>query len=135
MSTAIKHFRKEGHTVVIEIPSKELLMELIETPNNVIDLSFGMTFLHGDDQYNYKLGRTLASSRMKTQPFIFDKLEMRDSYRAIVSFRTDKIHPHHNKSRYSLLVAFSYIKNNPKVRLEYAEIEVVRGKKNGKQGV
>lgn len=122
MRIATKHFVKDKLTIAIQVPTRDNIIELIEGAYSNALLNLGTAFTHSKEQYEYKLGRKVASGRIKSHDFFFDGLEMREKSRCVVSFVTFIEHPHPNRDAYRIRVGFSFIRGNPRVRLEYAEI-------------
>lgn len=58
-------------TIVIKIPSKQQLLDLITTSRRSIILSTGHAFCHQKDNYNKKIGRKLAFERLIDQTYDF----------------------------------------------------------------
>lgn len=70
-------FSNEG-TLAIELPGKELLLELFKTHSTSTIMSFGYSIVSKKDHFNKKTGRTVAEKRMSPQVVSFTGVRRRN---------------------------------------------------------
>lgn len=66
---AISHQQDRKKTIVIEVPSKERLVNLVAGKNRNIVLSTGIALCHPKDNYTKKVGREVAFQRIYGQTY------------------------------------------------------------------
>lgn len=75
-------------TIALEIPTKETLMKILTFNGIDLELNFGISKLHPNDQYCKKVGREVASSKMKPTLFYLKYIDIKDPESYSFAFST-----------------------------------------------
>lgn len=126
----IKHVNAEPTftrgTIVVDIPSKERLLEMFTNQEMFTYLAAGASFLHPKDQFNKKIGTARAESYALAEDpkyCLLKRIEPREE-RWVYHFVTTVPDARPNMPMYIMIeFGVSIAKDSPNSRLEYAAFQ------------
>lgn len=92
MTIQIKHQnsldKNSRATLVIGIPAKEKLLDMLEMGNEVLKVNLGVALVSPKDEYNKKVGREVAMSKIAPITAYLEKVTIRPGNRVVLHFIT-----------------------------------------------
>lgn len=116
------YHEKEGirYTAAVQLPTKAEIVAMLAKSQDYIQVGFGISFVHPKDNFNKKLGRSVAGQRVTNYVFHLREIRVEDGR---TSFLVSTPARHNIYGGVDICVRFSTVPKSMNVHLESVSLE------------